>query len=151
MAEELLSSGFRKSMQSMKPPDGNPSSNIMMSLISSVSIRRLRISPALLENTSAAVLSAAYVVEHLSDIMLLILSNPIFCSNLVSMFFNFYILVYYCSPIDSVRRSLSSLMFWIDVTCPAFTNDIFPVSSETTTTSASLSSVIPIAALCLIP
>ena len=85
MAEELLSRGLRKSMQSMKPPDGNPSSNIMISLISSVRTRRLRISEALLENLSFAVLSAAYVVEHLSDMICLILSNPILYSSLVSI------------------------------------------------------------------
>ena len=80
MAEELLSSGFRKSMQSMNPPDGKLSSNIMISLISSVSSSLLRICPALVQNVSVAVLSAAYAVEHLSEMMLLTRSNPIFCS-----------------------------------------------------------------------
>ena len=39
----------------------------------------------LVEKVSVAVLSAAYDVEHLSDMILLILSNPIFCSSLVSI------------------------------------------------------------------
>lgn len=39
----------------------------------------------LAEKVSVAVLSAAYAVEHLSDMILLILSNPIFCSSLVSI------------------------------------------------------------------
>ena len=43
------------------------------------------------------------------------------------------------------------LCFSCPVSSPPWTNDTPPVSSETTTTSASVSSVIPIAALCLMP
>ena len=144
IADEVLSNGFRKSMQSMNPPDGNESSNIMMSLISSVRSRRFLICDALFEKVSVAARSVAYTVEHLSDMICLIRSNPIFCSNLTSIPAISY-------PSDSPNRSLSSLMLLICFTCPALTNAIFPVSSETTITSASVSSVIPIAALCLIP
>ena len=86
MAAELVSSGLRKSIQSMKPPDGKPSSNIMMSLISSVRRSLLRIFAALVEKVSVAVLSTAYDVEHLSEMIRLIRSNPSFCSNLESIF-----------------------------------------------------------------
>lgn len=72
-------------MQSMKPPDGKLSSNIMMRRISSVSSRRLRMWEGLVEKVSVAVLSAAYAVEHLSEIMFLMRSNPIFCSSLLSI------------------------------------------------------------------
>ena len=85
IAAELLSSGLRKSMQSMKPPDGKLSSNIIMSLISSVRRSLLRIFPGLLEKVSVAVLSAAYAVEHLSEMILLMRSNPSFCSSLESI------------------------------------------------------------------
>ena len=57
----------------------------------------------------------------------------------------------YSSPRDSVRRSFNSFMFWIGVTFPALTKDILPVYSERTTASASLSSVMPMAALWRIP
>ena len=70
----------------MKPPDGKPSSNIMMSLISSVRRSLLRIFAALVEKVSVAVLSTAYDVEHLSEMIRLIRSNPSFCSNLESIF-----------------------------------------------------------------
>ena len=85
IAEELLSSGLRKSMQSMNPPDGKLSSNIMMSLISSVSTSLLRISAGSVEKVSVAVLSVAYAVEHLSETICLTRSNPSFCSNLLSI------------------------------------------------------------------
>ena len=85
MAAELRSSGLRKSMQSMNPPDGKLSSNIMIRRISSVRSSLLRIWDGLVEKVSVAVLSAAYDVEHLSDMICLILSNPIFCSSLVSI------------------------------------------------------------------
>ncbi len=39
----------------------------------------------LVEKVSVAVLSAAYAVEHLSEMILLMRSNPIFCSSLVSI------------------------------------------------------------------
>ena len=153
IAEELLSRGFRKSMQSMKPPDGKLSSNIIISLISSVRRRRLRIFPGFAEKCSLAVLSAAYEVEHLSDMICLMRSNPIFCSSLVSIvvFLSSKSFSPYSSDNDVLSSSFNSLMFWIGVTLPPFTNDIRPVSSETTTTSASVSSVMPMAALCLIP
>ena len=99
IAEELLSSGFRKSMQSMKPPDGKLSSNIMISLISSVSNSLFLMVAALVEKVSAAVLSEAYSVEHLSDIMRLIRSNPIFCSNLWSILFNIVSVVFFILPV----------------------------------------------------
>ena len=86
IAAELVSSGLRKSIQSMKPPEGKLSSNIMISLISSVRRSLLRIFAALVEKVSVAVLSTAYDVEHLSEMILLIRSNPIFCSSLVSIF-----------------------------------------------------------------
>ena len=43
--------------------------------------------------------------------------------------------------------------FWFSpwISSPSHTIEIFPVSSETTTATASLTSVIPIAALCLVP
>ena len=131
IAEELLSRGLRKSMQSMNPPDGNPSSNIMISLISSVRRRRLRILPGSVQNSSVAALSAAYDVEHLSEMMDLILSKPIFCSSLwsiISVLFSksensVLVLVYFSlrSPKDLLRRSFSSLMFCIGVTLPPVT------------------------------
>ena len=58
-----------------------------MSLISSVSRSRLRIWVWLVEKVSVAVLSAAYEVEHRSEMIRLIRSNPIFCSSLVSIEF----------------------------------------------------------------
>ena len=85
MAAELFSRGIRKFMQSMKPLEGKLSSNIMISLISSVSTSLLRIAEGSLEKVSVAVLSAAYSVEHLSDMICLILSNPSFCSVLISI------------------------------------------------------------------
>ena len=85
IAAELLSSGFRKSMQSMNPPDGKLSSNIIMRRISSVRSSLLRMCAGLVEKVSVAVLSAAYAVEHLSEMILLMRSNPIFCSSLVSI------------------------------------------------------------------
>ena len=131
-------------MQSMNPLDGNPSSNIMMSLISSVSSSLFLIIDVFVEKVSVAVLSAAYAVEHLSAMIFLTLSKPIFCSNLLSI----PVIPY---PNDSPSNSFNSFIFCILVTFPPLTNEMFPVSSDTTTTSASLSSVIPIAALCLIP
>ena len=59
IADELLSSGLRKSMQSMNPPDGNPSSNIIMRRISSVRSSLLRMCAWLVEKVSVAVLSTA--------------------------------------------------------------------------------------------
>ena len=153
IADELLSSGLRKSIQSMNPPEGKPSSNIMISRISSVRSRRLRIWASFVENVSAAVLSAAYVVEHLSDMICLMRSNPIFCSSLVSM--NVCLSSKSFSPYsfdnEALNNSFNSLMFCIGVTLPLFTKDTLPVSSDTTTTSASVFSVMPIAALCLMP
>ena len=87
IADELLSRGLRKSMQSMKPPEGKLSSNIIISLISSVSRSLFLICPAFVQNVSEAVLPAAYSVEHLSEMIRLTRSNPIFCSNLVSICF----------------------------------------------------------------
>ena len=112
MAEDVFSSGFRKSMQSMNPPDGKESSNIMISLISSVRSRRPRICPPFVEKFSFAALSAAYVVEHLSDMICLIRSNPIFCSSLVSIcvFLSSNSFPPY-SPSEAFRSSFSSLMF----------------------------------------
>ena len=110
MAAELLSSGLRKSMQSMKPPDGKPSSNIIMRRISSVRSSLLRMCDGFVEKVSVAVLSAAYAVEHLSAIMCLMRSNPIFCSSLVSMIlflssnsFPFILLPAMCSGEASIR------------------------------------------------
>ena len=163
IAAELLSRGLRKSMQSMKPPDGKLSSNIMMRRISSVRSSLLRMCDGLVEKVSVAVLSAAYAVEHLSEMICLMRSNPIFCSSLLSivLFFSSKSFSPICavpvtgygnySPKAVFRRSFSSLMLLIGVTLPAVTNDTFPVSSETTIASASVSSVMPIAALCLIP
>ena len=85
IAAELVSRGLRKSMQSMKPPDGKLSSNIIMRRISSVRRSLLRICDGLVEKVSVAVLSTAYDVEHLSEMRFLILSNPIFCSSLLSI------------------------------------------------------------------
>ena len=96
IAEELLSSGFRKSMQSMNPPEGKLSSNIIIRRISSVRSSLLRMCEGLVEKVSVAVLSAAYAVEHLSDMICLTLSNPIFCSSLVSMFL--FLFSNYLSP-----------------------------------------------------
>ena len=90
MAEEVLSSGLRKSMQSMNPPDGKLSSNIMISLISSVRSSLLRISAWSAEKVSVAVLSDAYAVEHLSEIICLTRSNPSFCSSLLSIVILFF-------------------------------------------------------------
>ena len=155
IAEELLSSGFRKSMQSMNPPEGKLSSNIMIRRISSVRSSLFLICEGLVEKVSVAVLSAAYAVEHLSEMICLTLSNPIFCSSRVSM--NFFLVSnsfspgYFSSSIEVLRRSFNSLMFWIGVTLPPLTNEILPVSSETTMTSASYISVMPIAALWRIP
>lgn len=59
IAEELLSRGLRKSMQSMKPPDGKLSSNIMIRRISSVRRSLLRICLTSVENVSVAVRPAA--------------------------------------------------------------------------------------------
>lgn len=42
-------------------------------------------------------------------------------------------------------------MFLIGVTVPPLTKEMLPVSSDTTIASASVSSVMPMAALCLIP
>ena len=110
IAAELLSSGLRKSMQSMKPPDGKLSSNIMMRRISSVRSSLLRMCDGLVEKVSVAVLSAAYAVEHLSAMICLMRSNPIFCSSLVSMIlflssnsFAFILLQAMCSGEVSVR------------------------------------------------
>ena len=110
IAAELLSSGLRKSMQSMKPPDGKLSSNIMMRRISSVRSSRLRMCDGFVEKVSVAVLSAAYAVEHLSAMICLMRSNPIFCSSLVSMIlflssnsFAFILLRAMCSGEASVR------------------------------------------------
>ena len=76
-------------MQSMKPPEGKLSSNIIISLISSVSRSLFLICPAFVQNVSEAVLPAAYSVEHLSEMIRLTRSNPIFCSSLVSIYFLF--------------------------------------------------------------
>ena len=140
-------------MQSMNPPDGNPSSNIMMSLISSVSRRRFLIVLGFVVKISVPAFSAAYDVEHLSDMICLMRSNPIFCSNLVSMdiFLSSKSFPPYSSDSDVLKSSLSSFMFCMAVTLPPLTNEILPVSSDTTIASASVSSVIPMAALCLIP
>ena len=84
-ARSILAPGFssisRNPMQSMYPLAGKDSSNITMSLISSVSTSRLRISLASLENSSIAAFSAAYSVLHRSEIIFLILSNPSCDSN----------------------------------------------------------------------
>ena len=85
IAAELFSNGTRKSMQSMNPPQGKLSSNIIISLISSVSSSLFLILAASVQNSSVATLSDAYAVEHLSEMMLLILSNPNFCSTLESI------------------------------------------------------------------
>ncbi len=59
----------------------------MMRRISSVSSNLLRMCEGFVEKVSVAVLSAAYAVEHLSEIICLILSKPIFCSSLLSILF----------------------------------------------------------------
>jgi capsular exopolysaccharide synthesis family protein len=111
------------------------------------------VSDGKLENVSVAVLSAAYVVEHLSDMICLILSNPNFCSSLVSM--NVFLSSKSYSPYsfdnEVLNNSFNSLIFCIGVTLPPLTKETLPVSSDTTTASASVLSVMPMAALCLMP
>ena len=68
-----------KGLVSIKPMEGNESSNIEIRRISSVSCRRKSISLHRGKSLHPT-LSTAYCVEQRSAIPLLILSNPIFCS-----------------------------------------------------------------------
>ena len=85
MFEPSLSKGFRKGSVSIYPVVGKLSSNITMSLISSVSKSLWRMVSFFVEKDSFATLSAAYSVSQRSEMIFLILSNPSFSSSLVSV------------------------------------------------------------------
>ena len=143
-------------MQSIRPLVGKLSSNIIISLISSVRSKRCLISFSLFENLSVAVLLTAYDVEHLLAMKDLTLSKPSFCSSLMSMVLVILVSKSCCPPvfypsIVCVSSSLSSLILFMVVIFPPSIYEILPVCSETTTTYASAISERPIAALCLMP
>ena len=108
-----------------------------MSRISSVRRSRNMISAPSREICSAATLRTAYCVAHLADIFSRTLSNPIFCSKTIAP-------LPYLNEFSMARRS--SVMLPIVWICPSETNEMSPVSSDTTMTEASETSDMPIAA-----
>ena len=131
---------------------GKFSSNIRISRISSVSRSRSLIFFPSVMNSSSIVRFAAYSVMQRSAMDLRILSNPSFCSSHWSIFLSAS-KIYPSCPLakELFSSNCSSLALLRGVMFPPLTNDICPVSSETTMTSASVSSEIPMAALCLMP
>ena len=114
--DAFLPIGSRNGMASMYPEVGKLSSNMRMRRISSVRRCLLWISSGMVENSSAATLSAAYSVQQRALISALTLSKPSFASSLS--------IISYASSLANrvwARMDLNSSMFFIVWISPPWT------------------------------